>query len=100
MAVRWKAELGRKAAAASAEGLCLAATPAFAVMAVLTWTSGGHAGAICGAAPNAWAPSGMIAMYALMSVVHAAPWLRRLTRPPRPTYGKLTLVSSLEGRVS
>jgi hypothetical protein len=100
MAVRWNAELGRKAAAAMAEGLCLAATPAFAVMAVLAWTSVGHHSAICGAAPNAWAPTGMAAMYALMCAVHAPPWLRRLSRPPRPAYGNLTLVSNLEGRAS
>ncbi len=54
--------------------LGLAATPTFAIMAVL-------AGVMDGAAPNsicsASSPlNGMATMYALMSAFHLAPWLR------------------------
>jgi hypothetical protein len=41
----------------------------------------GAMAALCGA--GAWPFDGMAWMYALMSVFHAAPWLRRLARPPR-----------------
>lgn len=53
--------------------LHLAATPTFALMALVTGVSGGDV--LCstmGASPLA----GMVPMYLLMSVFHAAPWLR------------------------
>ena len=54
--------------------LGLAAAPTFALMAVLTAMSGGGtADAICGA--GSWL-SGMAPMYLLMSVFHAAAWLK------------------------
>ena len=62
--------LGRTAA-----WLGLAASPAFALMGLLTAAqSGGPTGLVCGTADGAL--GGMAPMYALMSVVHAAPWLR------------------------
>jgi hypothetical protein len=58
-----------------ADWLHLAAAPAFALMALVTGVSGGEADVLCsamGASPLA----GMVPMYLLMSVFHAAPWLR------------------------
>jgi hypothetical protein len=64
-----------------ASWLSLAATPTFAAMALVTGlSSGGAAMTICGMADMA--PSGfpsmcgMVPMYLLMSLFHAAPWVR------------------------
>jgi hypothetical protein len=60
-----------------ADGLCLAATPTFAVMALVSATLGDPAlNLLCAAAQEASPLGGMVPMYALMSVFHAAPWLR------------------------
>jgi hypothetical protein len=69
---------GAKAAARSAaDWLCLAATPTFAVMALLTGLFGGSSPDIfCSAARDASPLNGMAAMYLLMSVFHATPWLK------------------------
>jgi hypothetical protein len=62
-----------------AEGVCLAATPTFALMALLT-------GAFDGASPNMLcmpgqsAFGGMVPMYVLMSLFHSAPWLKFFAR--------------------
>lgn len=63
-----------------ARGLCLAAAPVFAGMAVLT---AGAPDMICAhmGSPLASSIGGMAPMYLLMAVVHAAPWLRLLARP-------------------
>ncbi len=66
---------GGKAAGA----LALAASPVFALMALLTAHVGGEAMAMCpmaGASPL----GGMAMMYLLMSLFHAAPWVRLVTR--------------------
>jgi hypothetical protein len=61
--------------------LCLAATPAFAIMALLTGVSGGGQMAMtCPAAPDASPLSSMVPMYLLMSAFHSAPWLKRIAR--------------------
>jgi hypothetical protein len=61
----------------AADWLCLAATPTFATMALLTgFFSGGPPDIFCSAAHDASPLSGMAAMYLLMSVFHAAPWLK------------------------
>jgi len=59
-------------------GLYLAATPTFAIMAVLTLVSGGSADMMCSA--TQWPLGGMVPMYALMSAFHAGPWLKRIFR--------------------
>lgn len=57
--------------------LSLAATPAFAIMALLTAGLGGppdmHASPLGGMAP----------MYLLMSAFHSAPWLKRISSRAR-----------------
>ena len=72
----------RDLARAAADALCLAATPTFALMALLTGLAGGGAqDMLCGqmASPI----GGMVPMYLLMSAFHATPWLRRIFRNER-----------------
>ncbi len=59
-----------------ADWLNLAAAPTFAVMALLAGISGGPADVLCAAAQPASLLSGMVAMYVLMTIFHAGPWLR------------------------
>ena len=69
------------AALMAAEGLVLAASPTFAVMAVLTGVlGGGPAEMLCSAAHGS-ALSGMVTMYLLMSAFHIAPWLKLIRAP-------------------
>jgi hypothetical protein len=56
--------------------LCLAATPTFAMMALLTVVLGRGAPDVLCAAATASPLGGMVPMYLLMSAFHAAPWLR------------------------
>lgn len=66
-----------------ADGLSLAATPTFAVMALLTGVLGdGPLDILCFAAQDASPLSGMVLMYGLMSVFHLAPWLRLISNRP------------------
>lgn len=60
----------------TADWLCLAAAPTFALMALLTWMLGGNASMLCMGMPDASPLTGMPAMYLLMSAFHLAPWLR------------------------
>ena len=72
------------AATAVADGLALAASPTFAVMALLTAVlDGGPAAALC-AAGQASPLGGMVAMYALMAAFNAAAWLKRIPGARRP----------------
>jgi Bacterial protein of unknown function (DUF899) len=64
------------AARVAANWLCLAATPTFAIMALLTAVGGGEPEFLCAAMPHASPLSGMILMYLLMSGFHSAPWLK------------------------
>lgn len=60
--------------------LRLAASPTFAAMALLTAVhGGGPADLLCSAAHGASPLSGMVPMYALMSVFHSTPWLRLIS---------------------
>jgi hypothetical protein len=70
-------ENAKAAACSAADWLCLAATPTFAVMALLTGLFGnGPPDIFCSAAQDASPLSGMAVMYLLMSVFHSAPWLK------------------------
>jgi hypothetical protein len=65
----------------AAEWLHLAAAPSFAIMALVTGIHGaGQPDVLCSAAQHASPMNGMAAMYLLMSVFHAAPWLKRIAR--------------------
>jgi hypothetical protein len=59
-----------------ADGLALAASPSFAIMAILTAVQGGGTGEMLCAAAHLPPFSGMVTMYLLMSTLHAAPWLK------------------------
>ncbi|HLI12417.1 MAG TPA: hypothetical protein VKY65_12550 [Alphaproteobacteria bacterium] len=70
-----------------ADGLGLAAAPIFAIMALLTGVSGGgQPDLLCSAAQDVLPLHGMVPMYLLMGVFHAAPWLKlmasRMRRHP------------------
>ena len=63
-----------------ANGLYLAATPTFAMMALLTGVlGGGPPDALCSIA-SASPLGGMVPMYLLMSAFHLTPWLRLISR--------------------
>jgi hypothetical protein len=65
----------------AADLLHLAAAPSFALMALLTGLSGGGMpDMLCASAHGTSAFSGMLPMYLLMVVFHAAPWLKLLSR--------------------
>lgn len=67
---------GAAAALGIAEWLCLAATPTFATMALLTAVLGGGAmDMLCSTGPGS-SLTGMVPMYVLMSAFHSAPWLK------------------------
>ncbi len=63
----------------AADWLGLAAAPAFAMMALMTFCLGGGMEPLCSATPFGSLMSGMAPMYLIMSAVHSAPWLRMIT---------------------
>ena len=67
------------AAHVAADWLCLAATPTFAIMALLT-AFGGEPDFLCATMQHASPFGGMVPMYLLMSAFHSAPWLKRICR--------------------
>jgi len=66
---------GATAAHGLAEWLCLAATPTFAIMALLTGLGGSPMDRLCSSGHGA-PLSGMVTMYLLMSAFHSPPWLK------------------------
>jgi hypothetical protein len=66
----------------AADWLALAASPTFAVMALLTTVWGGGPAELLCAAVSGSALSGMTAMYLLMGVFHAGPWLKLIRARP------------------
>jgi hypothetical protein len=73
---------GAAAARHLARWLGLAATPTFAIMAVLTAMIGGPADMLCAAGHGALL-GGMAPMYLLMSAFHSAAWLRLIAERRR-----------------
>jgi hypothetical protein len=72
---------GATAALGLAEWLHLAATPTFAIMALLTALGGSPMGRLCSS--ERVAPlSGMVTMYILMTVFHSRPWLNLISGKP------------------
>jgi hypothetical protein len=59
--------------------LALAATPTFAVMALLTSILGGDSMALLCSAGHGSPLDGMMLMYLLMSAFHSAPWLKLIS---------------------
>lgn len=75
-----KAGGGDTAASAVARWLCLAATPIFAIMALLTGVFGGdQMDILCSAVDHGSMFGGMVPMYLLMSAFHSAPWLKLIS---------------------
>jgi hypothetical protein len=70
---------GNTAALCAADLLCLAAAPAFALMALLTGVPGGPPDMLCSAVHDASPLSGMVPMYLLMSIFHSVPWLKLIS---------------------
>jgi hypothetical protein len=76
-----RGENGKAAALGTADWLCLAAAPTFAIMALLTSVlGGGPLDMLCSAAQDASPLSGMVPMYLLMCAFHSAPWLKLISR--------------------
>jgi hypothetical protein len=83
-------EGGPEARLRAGDCLCLAATPIFGIMTLLSVIASGSApDVLCSAAQHISWLGGMAPMYALMSAFHAAPWLRLMggrgdAQPTRP----------------
>ncbi len=70
----------RDYACAAAGWLSLAAAPIFAALALWTGLFGGQPDMPCMSTPKASPLNGMALMYALMTLFHAAPWLKWIAR--------------------
>jgi len=87
----------------TADWLCFAAAPTFAIMALLTGVLGdGSRDMLCSATQDAPPLSGMVWMYMLMSAFHLTPWLklissRRKRRPHGPPYAWRRYVAPVHG---
>ena len=67
------------AALGIAKWLCLAATPTFAIMALMTGVLGGGPMDMLCSAGHGPSLTGMVPMYMLMSAFHSAPWLKLIS---------------------
>jgi hypothetical protein len=87
----------------TADWLCFAAAPTFAIMALLTGVLGGGSREIlCSAMHDASPLGGMAWMYILMSAFHSTPWLklissRRKRRLRGPSYAWGRYVAAVHG---
>ena len=79
------AEGSAAAAVGLANGLCLAATPTFAIMALLAGLDESPMVKLCTPGPGA-SLSGMVTMYLFMSAFHSPAWLKLISsrRKRRP----------------
>ena len=66
-----------------ADWVCLAATPTFAVLALLAAAPGSSHEMMGSTAHGASPLGGMVLMYVLMSAFHTAPWLKLVSRRSR-----------------
>jgi hypothetical protein len=69
-------DAGAAAALGIVKWLCLAATPTFALMALLTSVLGSGSMEFLCSAGHGSPLNGMVSMYLLMSAFHSAPWLK------------------------
>jgi hypothetical protein len=79
---------GRRGACSggTADLLRFAAAPTFAGMALLSSMLGrGSPDALCSTVNGASPLTGMVAMYVLMSIFHAAPWLKLISTARNPS---------------
>jgi hypothetical protein len=80
--------------------LCLAATPGFAIMALLTGLGGTPMDRLCSSGHGA-PLSRMVTMYLLMSVFHLPPWLNLIGGPSAPrNHRQMRDPSSRRGRIA
>jgi hypothetical protein len=89
-----------KVARGIARWLCLGATPAFAIMALMTSMLGGGPMDTLGSAGHGSQLTGMVPMYVLMSAFHLAPWLTLISRRRSGAYQKLSIRAAPTGRGS
>jgi hypothetical protein len=76
-----RSESGSSTALRAADWLCLAATPAFAIAALLIGVfGGGQPDILCSAAEHTLPMGGMTLMYLLMSAFYSPPWLHLIRR--------------------
>lgn len=80
----------RSAALWAADALSLAASPTFAIMALLSSVAGDGSSITAGMATHASPMTGMFIMYLLMSAFHAAAWLKLLRAARRSVRGPRT----------
>jgi hypothetical protein len=59
--------------------LHFAATPTFAIMALLSAVDGGPTDMFCSTMHGGSPLTGMVAMYVLMSIFHSRPWLKLIS---------------------
>ena len=91
---------GATAALGLAGWLRLAATPTFAIMALLTGLGGSPLDSLCSSRHGA-PLSGMVIMYLLMSAFHSPPWQNLICGPSdlqNPTSGRDISTQSLWGK--
>ncbi len=80
-------DAGAAAAHGVADWLCLAATPTFALMTLLTDVLGGGPMDVLCAAEHGSPLDGMAPMYLLMSAFHSPPWLKLISGRRRASAG-------------
>jgi hypothetical protein len=74
---------GNASARGAALWLCLAASPTFALLALVTAVSGAP-DMMCSMGEGASPFGGMVPMYLLMSVFHLVPWLKLMSAGFKP----------------